>query len=72
MQRPNIFQVEPLDDYTVNVCFDDGRIKSFDAKERIKKGGIFAKLGDKEFFKDRCVILNRTLAWDTTGLDARC
>jgi hypothetical protein len=55
----------------VNVYFDDGRIKLFDAKPLIKKGGIFAPLADIDFFKERCSVLNHTLAWDIKGdLDA--
>ena len=67
MLRPNIFQVTPLDDFTVIVYFDDGKAKLFDAKKLIEKGGIFSPLGELTFFKERCVILNHTLAWDLTG-----
>jgi len=67
MLRPNIFQVAPQDDYTVKVYFDDGKVKSYDAKQIIAKGGIFAPLANRSFFKDQCVILNHTLAWDLTG-----
>jgi hypothetical protein len=67
MLRPKIFQVVPLDDFTVNVYFDDGRIKLYDAKPLIKKGGLFAQLGDLRFFKERCTVLNHTLAWDIKG-----
>ena len=67
MLRPKIFQVAPQDDFTVNVYFDDGRIKLYDAKPLIEKGGIFTCLGDINFFKDRCAVLNHTLAWDVNG-----
>ena len=67
MLRPSIFQVTPMDDFTVIVYFDDGKTKSFDAKQLIEKGGIFSPLGDLAFFKERCVILNHTLAWDIKG-----
>jgi len=67
MLRPNIYQVEPKGDFTVDVFFDDGRVKSYDAKPLIKKGGLFAVLGDIRFFKERCVVLNHTLAWDVNG-----
>lgn len=66
MQRPEVFQVEPLDGFIVNVYFDDGRVKAYDAKPLIGRGGIFAALGDAEFFRERCVALNHTLAWDMT------
>ncbi|MDR0867898.1 MAG: DUF2442 domain-containing protein [Planctomycetota bacterium] len=67
MLRPNIFQVAPQDDYTVLVYFDDGQIRRYDARRLIDKGGIYACLSDIVFFKNRCVVLNRTLAWDVTG-----
>ena len=67
MLRPNIYQVVPQDNYTVHVHFDDGRIKLFDAKELIARGGIFAQLEDINFFTERCDVMNRSLAWDLTG-----
>jgi hypothetical protein len=67
MLRPHIFQVAPQNDFTVKVYFDDGKIKSYDAKPLLGKGGIFAPLRDAEFFKSRCVVLNHTLAWDVAG-----
>lgn len=67
MLRPKIFQVEPNDDFTVSVFFDDGNMRLYDAKQLIKKGGIFAVLGDISFFKEHCVVLNNTLAWDLQG-----
>jgi len=67
MLRPNIFQVEPNDNFTVNVYFDDGKIKLYDAKQLINRGGIFSRLGDIHFFKERCAVLNNTLAWDVKG-----
>jgi len=67
MLRPNIFQVAPKSNFTVNVYFDDGKIKSSDAKPLIEKGGMFARLGDSDFFRERCVVMNHTLAWDVKG-----
>jgi hypothetical protein len=64
---PKIYMVKPYTNFTVDVFFDDGRIKLYDAKPLIEKGGIFAPLGDTAFFMERCVVLNNTLAWDTTG-----
>lgn len=67
MIRPKIFQVIPTDDYKVFVYFDDGKIKLYDAKPMIDKGGIFEKIKDKDAFKNKCTILNGTLAWDISG-----
>jgi len=65
--HPKIFQVEPQNDFSVYVYFDDGKIKQYDMKSIIDKGGIFMPLKDAHFFKNRCVVLNRSLAWDMTG-----
>ena len=67
MLRPRIFQVEPNHDFTVNVFFDDGTIKKYDANLLIKKGGIYSVLSDIDFFINKCVIMNNTLAWDVSG-----
>ncbi|MCL2049123.1 MAG: DUF2442 domain-containing protein [Defluviitaleaceae bacterium] len=67
MLRPRIFQVEPCPDFTVSVYFDDGTVKLYDARPLIKKGGIYAPLGDLDFFISRCVVMNNTLAWDMSG-----
>ena len=67
MLRPRIFQVEPNPDFTVNVFFDDGTVKIYDANPLIEKGGIYTLLGDLNFFINRCVIMNNTLAWDVPG-----
>lgn len=63
---PEIVQVIPMDDYKVNVYFDDGKIVCYDATGLIEKGA-FAVLKDIQIFKDTCTILNDTLAWDIGG-----
>lgn len=63
---PEIVQVIPMDDYKVNVYFDDGKIVCYDAAGLIEKGA-FAVLKDIQIFKDTCTILNDTLAWDIGG-----
>ena len=68
MLRPRIFQVVPNDDFTVRVYFDDGTVKKYDAKRLIDKGGIYTPLANLDFFADRCVIMNNTLAWDVSGI----
>jgi hypothetical protein len=61
-----VVQVYPTDDYTVYLYFTDGKIKLFDANELVTKG-IFRQLKNKEIFKDTCMVLNDTLAWDISG-----
>lgn len=63
---PEIVQVVPMDDYKVNVYFDDGKIVCYDASSLLEKGA-FTVLKDIQIFKDTCTILNDTLAWDIGG-----
>lgn len=61
-----IIQVVPTDDFKVYVYFDDGKIKLFDMSHLIGIG-VFAPLSDIKIFKEKCTILNDTLAWDLVG-----
>ena len=63
---PEIVQVVPHKDYTVEVFFCDGKIVVYDVKPKLGKG-VFSQLTDLSFFMDRCMILNDTLAWDVSG-----
>lgn len=64
---PIVKNVEPLDNFKVIITFDDGKTVLYDVVEDIKQGGIFEPLKDLKFFKERCLVLNDTLAWDITG-----
>lgn len=61
-----VIQVVPTDDFKVYVYFDDGKIKLFNMSHLIGIG-VFAPLSDIKHFKEKCTILNDTLAWDLTG-----
>jgi len=63
---PEVVQVVPFEDYTVDVYFSDGKIVCYDAEPLVGKG-VFAVLSDKKFFIERCTVLNDTLAWDIDG-----
>ena len=63
---PAIVQVVPHTDYTVSVYFVDGKIVLYDVKPKLSRG-VFTILQDKDFFVERCRIMNDTLAWDLTG-----
>lgn len=63
---PTVVQVIPLDNYHVQVFFDDGKIVDYDAGNDLDNE-IFAPLKDIQLFKDRCTVLNHTLAWDMAG-----
>ena len=63
---PTVVQVQPQENYKVNVFFSDGKIVLFDVSSFIGKG-VFSILSDKNFFFERCTVLNNTLAWDISG-----
>jgi hypothetical protein len=63
---PDVVQVVPFEDYTVDVYFDDGKIVRYDAMPSLEDG-IFRKLKDLQIFMNSCTILNGTLAWDISG-----
>lgn len=66
MISPEVIQVIPHDNYIVEVLFQDGKIVHYDVNHLLEKG-IFAKLKDKSFYKNRCTVMNHTLAWDVSG-----
>lgn len=61
-----VIQVIPTNDFKVYVYFEDGKIKLYDMKPLIGKG-VFAPLLDIQIFKEKCTVMNNTLAWDLTG-----
>ena len=63
---PDVVQVIPFEDYTVDVYFDDGKIVLYDVTPFLEEG-IFRKLKDLQVFINACTILNGTLAWDIAG-----
>ncbi len=62
----SILQVYPREDYKIYLYFSDGRVKLYDVSHLLDKG-IFQKLKSKEFYMERCTVLNGTLAWDLSG-----
>ena len=63
---PTVVQVIPLDNYHVQVFFNDGKIIEYDATNDLQSV-IFSPLKDIKVFKESCTVLNDTLAWDITG-----
>ena len=63
---PEIVQVVPHEDYTVTVYFCDGKIVTYDVRQKLDQG-VFQVLKDVSFFVKNCKIMNDTLAWDLTG-----
>ncbi len=68
---PVVVQVIPFDNYHVHVFFDDGKIVEYDGSEDVKNG-VFKVLQDIEVFKEKCTVLNDTLAWDLEGNRDTC
>jgi hypothetical protein len=65
---PEVVQVYPQSDFSVVVYFDDGRLKKFDARPLLEKGGVFLPLRDEALFRTKCTVMNGTLAWDLSGV----
>ena len=57
-----VVQVYPMENYDVAVYFVDGNIKKQNVSHLVGKG-VFSVLEDKDFYKNNCTVLNRTLAW---------
>ena len=66
MFHPEVVQVIPNEDYTVEILFQDGKMVQYDAKPLIHQG-VFRALQNKDFFMTHCTVLNHTLAWDLSG-----
>ncbi len=64
---PTVVQAVAGDAYTVYAYFSDGKIVCFDMKPLIEKGGVFERLKDPVFFKERITVLNDAVAWDLSG-----
>ena len=63
---PKVVQVIPLENYTVYVYFEDGKIVLYDMRPMIEKEA-FSLLKNVNIFMDTCTVLNDTLAWDIQG-----
>lgn len=60
---PKIVQVIPIENYSVYVYFDDGKIVCYDMSHMLEKEAFWV-LKDINIFMDTCTIMNETLAWD--------
>lgn len=66
MFMPEVIQVKPMDNYIVEILFQDGKIVNYDVKPLLEKE-VFKVLKDKNFYTTRCTVMNHTLAWDVSG-----
>lgn len=60
---PNVIQVIPYEDYTVDVYFDDGKIVCYNVQKSLPQK-LFQRIQSYDIFIKTCTILNGTLAWD--------
>ena len=63
---PKVVQVIPMENYSVYVYFEDGKIVCYDMAQIIEKE-VFRPLKDITVFKEACTVMNDTLAWDIGG-----
>lgn len=63
---PKVVQVIPMENYSVYVYFEDGKIVCYDMIQMIEKE-VFRPLKDITVFKEACTVMNDTLAWDIKG-----
>ena len=63
----SVVQAVPGEDYTVYAYFSDGSVRKVDMKPIIAKGGVFSRLADERFFRERLTVMNGAVAWDVTG-----
>ena len=61
---PEIYQAVAGKNYVVYAYMNDGRIRMFDVKPLIEKGGVFSKIADEDVFKNTLTVINGTVAWD--------
>ena len=59
---PHVIDAEYVKDYIIKIRFDDGSMKIANLEPYTKRGGVFNKFSDKEFFKKFFIDLN-TLCW---------
>lgn len=64
---PEVVQVIPHEDYTVEVYFQDGKIVLYDMAPNLNKG-LFQRLKTIQTFMETCTVMNNTLAWDIDGM----
>lgn len=64
---PSVVQAVPGDDFTVYAYCNDGAVRLVDVKPLLAQGGVFERIADPVFFRERLTVLNDTVAWDLTG-----
>ncbi|MGL4731537.1 MAG: hypothetical protein ACRCW0_08130 [Clostridium sp.] len=60
-------KLEVLDNYKVRLYFNDGKVKVCDALEFIERNPLLEKFKNEQFCRERCCIINETMAFDIMG-----
>ena len=63
---PQVVQAIPGPERLIYVYFSDGSIRQYDMAPLIAAGGVFSRLEEEAFFRDRLTVLNDTAAWDVS------
>ena len=67
MLRPELYQVYPHMDYTVDLYYDSGEIKNYDCGPLLRDPAVARLVRSPADFIRMSAILNRTFALDYTG-----
>ncbi|MCD7748776.1 MAG: DUF2442 domain-containing protein [Oscillospiraceae bacterium] len=65
---PCVVQAIAGEGKTVYAYFSDGTIRRVDMAPVIQRGGVFKRLEDDRFFRERLTVLNDTVAWIFPGV----
>ena len=64
----DVIKAEYIDGFKIKCIFKDGKQGIVDMSQYSKRGGVFTKLADREFFKNFCID-NGVLTWGGGEID---
>ncbi|MCD7845488.1 MAG: DUF2442 domain-containing protein [Oscillospiraceae bacterium] len=64
---PCVIQAVAGEEKNVYAYFSDGTVRRLNMEPVIRRGGVFKRLEDERFFRERLTVLNDTVAWDLSG-----
>lgn len=67
MLRPELYQVYPYANYTVDLFYDNGEIKNYDCGALVREPAVARHIKSPLDFMRMSAILNHTFALDYTG-----
>ena len=67
MLRPELYQIVPHADYTVDLYYDNGEIRRYDCGAFVLEPAVAHFVKSPQDFQRLCAVLNHTLALDITG-----